>query len=649
MTDMNLFNKFRPAPCFKTLTGAVLGLSVWAAATTAAAQGQYPEVSFFKERVASGALPPVAQRLPASPAVVDLASQGLKIGREGGQLRLLMGRAKDIRMMVVYGYARLVGYDRKFNIVPDILAGADVSEGRIFTFRLRKGHKWSDGKPFTVEDFRYYWQDVANDKVISPSGLPKVLLVDGKPPKFEILDDTTVRYTWHKPNPFFLPALAGASPLYIFRPAHYLKQFHARYTPADELDVKVKQARQRDWRALHYFHDRQYKNSNPAMPSLQPWVIATKPPSDRFIFTRNPYYHRVDTTGRQLPYIDEVVITIASGKLIPAKAGSGEVDLQARGLSFNNYTFLKRGEKRNNFEVRRWRSAKGAQIALFPNLNVKDPEWRKLFRNVDFRRALSLAIDRHEINQVIYFGLAREGNNTVLPESPLYKESYVTKWAKFDIEKANRLLDRIGLTKRNDRGIRLLPGGRPMDIIVETAGESTEQTDVLELVRDSWLKIGIKMFSKPLQREVFRNRIFAGLTQVSIWTGLENAVPTPDLSPGELAPTNQIQLQWPKWGQFYETSGQAGEAPDLPLVQRLMELNQEWTLSSDRKRKEAIWHEMLKINVDQVYSLGLIAAVPQPVVVKNNLRNVPKQGLYNWNPGAHFGIHRPDIFWFAEE
>lgn len=626
----------------------VLLLSL-AAAPVLAAPGPFIEPPVLAERVAKGELPPVGSRLPDDVAVVPLSGPGQETGRHGGSLRILMGRAKDTRMMIVYGYARLVGYDRDFSLVADILSGIDIEEGRIFTLRLRRGHKWSDGQPFTAEDLRFYWEDVANNEKLSPAGPPRAMLVNGEKPKFEVIDETTVRYTWSSPNPFFLPRLAGASPLFIYRPAHYLKQFHVKYADAAKLDLEVKKEKQRDWVALLFRKGRQYRNVNIDLPSLQPWVLATKPPSERFIFKRNPYYYRVDGEGRQLPYTDRVVMTIASAKLIAAKTGSGEIDLQARNLQFNNFTFLKRGEKRNNFTVNLWPTAKGSHIALLPNLHVKDPVWRALVRKADFRRALSLAIDRHEINQVIYFGLAVEGNNTVQPGSQLYRKVYRTRWASFDLDRANRLLDNLGLTARNSRGVRLLPDGRPMNIIVETAGEDTEQTDVLQLIHDSWLKAGIKLYSKPLQREVFRNRIFSGSTLMAVWFGLENGVPTPESSPRELAPTSQQQLQWPKWGQFLETGGKAGEAIDMEPAKELARLNSEWVGATGRADKERIWREMLDIYTDQVFTIGLVSGVAQPVVVINTLRNVPKKGIYNWDPGAHFGIYRPDTFWFADK
>ncbi len=205
-----------------------------------------------------------------------------------------------------------------------------------------------------------------------------------------------------------------------------------------------------------------------------------------------------------------------------------------------------------------WRTGPGSQFALYPNLNVDDPVWRGLVRDVRFRRALSLAVNRHEINQVLYFGLAIEGQNTVLPQSPLYKPAYRTAWAQFDLGEANRLLDLIGLTKRNGDGVRLLPDGRPMEIVVEDSGEWPEKSDVLELIRDSWRHIGISLFAKPLQLTLFRRRVFSGETLMSIDKGVDDGLPSAASSPWEFAPTSQQQLEWPKWGQYYETKGMAG-------------------------------------------------------------------------------------------
>ena len=605
------------------------------------------ETPSLQAQIDSGQLPNVAQRVPAHMQVVTL-SKDKKAGTHGGQLRMLMGKQKDIRQIVIYGYARLIGYTPTLEMKADILRGIDVEDDRIFTLHLRHGHKWSDGHPFTSEDFRYYWEDIANNPELSKGGPPKQLIIDGEAPKVEFPDKYTVRYSWSQPNPFFLPALAMPRPLYIYKPAHYLRQFHRRYQSDERIAELIAEHKARNWMGVHVNHDRPYKATNPDLPTLQPWINTTYPPSDRFIFKRNPYYHRVDENGRQLPYIDSIAISIASSKLVPAKAGADESDLQARYLRMDNYTFLKQAEKHGNFSVRLWHTAKGAHIALFPNLNTKHDAIKKLLHDVRFRRALSLAIDRYEINQVVYFGLVSESNNTVLPSSPLFKPEYRKNWTGFNLQQANTLLDELGLSKRDSRGVRLLPNGEPLEILIQTAGESTEQTDVLELIHDSWLRAGIKLYSVPSTREVFRNRVFSGEAMMSIWSGLENGIPTANSNPAPLAPTSKYQYQWPKWGQHYETNGKSGKPPELAEAKELLALNETWRNADNHEERERAWHRMLSINSEQLFTIGIVTGVLHPVVVNKHLHNVPEQGYYNIEPGAYFGIYKPDTFFFDE-
>ena len=619
-------------------------LALLAACFVRAAFAEEPPA--LADDVAAGRLPPLAKRLPAVPKVVDVVRPGWSTGRYGGDLRMLMAKDRDIRMMVVYGYARLVGYDEHLRLAPDILERVDNDGNRVFTLHLRAGHKWSDGEPFTAEDFRYYWEDVANDKELSPFGLPRALLADHKGPTFEVIDAVTVRYRWDAPNPQFLAALAAPSPLFIFRPAHYLKQYHARYIGVEKANAQAVAAGSRNWVGLHQKLDEQFRFDNPALPTLEPWINTTPLPTTRFVLVRNPYFHRVDRLGRQLPYIDRVIVNVTDDKLIPARTGAGAVDLQARYLRFDNYTFLKQAEARNKYHVYLWEKAIGSQVALYPNQNVADPVWQKLMRDVRFRRALSLGIDRHELNEVVYFGLGEESANTVLPRSELFRPQFRRAWASFDLAQANALLDQIGLTQRNDDGLRLLPDGRPMELIVDTSGESTEETDVLELVRDDWRKLGIALYPRPSQREVFRKRVFSGMSMMSVWSGLSNAIPTPEMSPAELAPTTQEQLEWPMWGQYYELSGKGGEQPTSPDVLALVRLYDEWRRATLDAERERVWLAMLAIHADQVYTIGTVARALQPVVVRDDMRNVPQEGVFSWDPGAYFGMYHFDTFWF---
>ncbi len=600
---------------------------------------------FLASRVASGELPVLAERLPEEPAVAELHGDS-SAGKHGGTMRLIFGASKDIRMMMVYGYARLVGYNRELELTPDILRDFEVEDDRVFTFHIRRGHRWSDGEPFTSEDFRYFWEDVASNEDLYPFGPPNELMVDGKRPRFEVLDRWTVRYTWDAPNPFLLPALAGPRPLFIYAPAHYLKQFHADYNEPEKMAAKVDEAGTRNWAGLHTRHNHPYRFDNINLPVLQPWINTTEMPAERFVFVRNPYYHRVDAAGLQLPYIDQVTIQITSSSLVSAKTASGESDLQGRHLNLEDYTFLKQGESRGNYRVRLWENGYGSQYALYPNMNSNDPTWRALTRQSDFRRALSLGTDRGEINQVIYSGLAREAGNSVLPGCSLYREEYAKKWAEYDPDRANAMLDALGLDQRDAKGTRLMADGRPLEIILHTAGEGTQETDILELIGESWAKLGIKLFTRPSQREVFRERVFSGEAMMAMFNGIDNGMPTADMSPGEFAPTAQTQYQWPVWGQYHETNQKVGEPPELETARDLLDLYKLWSLSGNRDERAEIWHQMLSIYSDEVFSIGLVCGVPQPIVVNTRLMNVPEQGTYSWEPTSFFGIYRPDTFWF---
>jgi peptide/nickel transport system substrate-binding protein len=605
------------------------------------------ESSFWAQEVNAGSLPHVQDRIPSEPLVVDLEAKGRSFGRQGGTLRTLISRTKDVRQMVVYGYARLVGYQPDYTLAPDILAAVDVEEGRKFTLHLRPGHRWSDGMPFTSDDFRYWWENVANDPDITPSGPPDFMIVDNRLGKVTFPDEHTVVFEWQIPNPNFLPLLAQASPPFIYRPAHYLSQFHKKFADPDALVEKVKAARVKSWAALHNKRDNMYKFDNPALPTLQPWINSSDKDSSRKLFVRNPYFHRIDSRGVQLPYIDVVQMTVVGGGLIAAKANAGEVDLQARGLDFPDVAILKKGEADGGkYRTLLWANGAASQIAIYPNLNFADPVWREVMRDVRFRRALSLGIDRRMINRALYFGLASEGGMSALSQSALYNDDNTHAWSMMNLAHANALLDDMGLTDRTPAGLRKLPDGRPMEFVIETAGERSEEENALAIIADTWRDLGIRLIMRPLDRDILRNRIYAGRTMASVWFGWDNGLPGPSTSPSYLAPTNQEFFAWPMWGQYYQTVGQAGSPPDMQPAKRLMLLANDWNHTDDPQVREDIWKRMLAIHAEQQFAIGVLAEAPQPVVVSNDLMNVPEHGIWAFDPGAHFGIHRIDEFYF---
>jgi peptide/nickel transport system substrate-binding protein len=434
---------------------------------------------------------------------------------------------------------------------------------------------------------------------------------------------------------------------FIYRPAHVLKAYHARYTDPATLEPQIAEQKVRNWAQLHNKIDEMYNFDNPALPTLQPWVNTSPSNNQRYVLDRNPYFHRVDANGTQLPYIDRVEVSIAAGGLVASKVTLGETDLQVRGLSFADAPVLKRGEATGGYVTRLWRSGVASEIALYPNLNYADPGFRALLRDVRFRRALSLAADRRAINKSIFFGLAEEFGNAVLPASPFYDRARSEAWAQHDVKRANALLDELGLTARDADGIRRLPDGRRLEIVVESAGERKEETDAMQLLAEAWREAGVRLIYRPLDRDILRNAAYRGEAMMPIWYGWDNGVPTPDSPPDGLAPVDQANFSWPMWGQHFQTGGAAGEPPDIEAARELLDLYKAWNRSASARERADIWRRMLDIHADQVFVIGLVSGVPQPVAVSQKLMNVPAEAIYAWDPGAHLGILRPDEFWFG--
>ena len=454
-------------------------------------------------------------------------------------------------------YTRLVGYDEALKLRPDLVERVDASEARVFTFVLREGHRWSDGQPFTSEDFRYFWEDVALNKELSPAGAPEFMLVDGKRPQVEVIDARTIRYSWDKPNPRFLPTLAQPRDPFIYRPAHYLKRFHAKYADKAALEEAAKAQKLKSWAALHNRLDDMNEQTNPDLPTLQAWRVTNAAPASRFIFERNPFYHRVDGSGQQLPYVDRIVLDVAAGGLMAAKANAGETDLLVRGLTMADIPILKEGER-----------AKGYRTLLWP-IGARQRD-RPLSEPQHHRPGLARAepgcalpprpVARHrpqDAQQRPAVRPRRRGQQHRHEREPACSAPDLrTAHASYDPAAASRLLDEIGLTKRNGAGTRLLPDGRELEIIVETDGEGGLVVDGLTLIAEFWREIGVRLFVKPQDRTVLRNRAYSGLTVMVAAQGLDNALPTALMPPTELAPMSQDVLLLAEMGPVRRNEGQ---------------------------------------------------------------------------------------------
>ena len=430
-------------------------------------------------------------------------------------MRMLMAEQRDIRMMTVYGYARLVGYDEKLELAARYPAELRrTTKNRVFTLHLRPGHKWSDGQPFTAGGFPLSTGKTScTTRTMDRGGLASALLMPAASrPKFEVIDELTVRYTWDEPNPA-LPAGARrrAAARYLQRLAHYLKQFHAKYADPEKLAAAVARRTGQELDAAADPQGRAATASRiPDLPTLEPWTNMTNPPAEPFVFERNPYFHRVDQNGRAAalcrPSRDQ-----HRRKLDHPGQDRRRRERPAGALSRLRRLHLPEGgrEAQQLHRAGCGRSARGRAVALFPNLNTNDAGWRELFRDARFRRALSLGIDRREINQVLFAGLAKEGANTVLPRQPaLPRRTAAPPMPSSIPSKANALLDEIGLKRGDER--HAADAGRPAarpDRRKRPARARWKPT-CWNWSTGNWAQARHQAFDRaPAQRDIFRSRV----------------------------------------------------------------------------------------------------------------------------------------------
>jgi len=601
---------------------------------------KFNEAPALTDLVKQGKLPPVKKRLPDEIAVVEPVEE---IGEYGGTWRKSVTHRGDMMLSARVGYEPLVRWNRSgTEVIPNVAKSWKISDkGKVYTFYLRKGMKWSDGEPFTADDIMFWYKDVLLNKELNPV-FPVWLTVGGQQAKLDKIDNYTIRFTFAKPYGLFLEYLAGPNAFNILSyPKHYLKQFHPNYTSKEELDKKVKEAGLNSWYQL--FGQKVDLNSNPDLPSIRPWVLKTPDPTTYATAERNPYYWKVDPAGNQLPYIDKLSFSfVQNTENIVLKAVSGEDDMQYQYLSLANYTVLTENAKKGGYQVYLWPSA---EIACFyPNQNVKDPVLRKLFQDRKFRIALSLAINRQEINQIGFLGLGTPHAATSVKGDPYYMEEFTKAYIDYNPKRANELLDEIGLTKRDKDGYRLRPDGKTLAIVINVFPAETGMTpDVWELVKKYLEDIGIKTAIKVEDVSLWVTRTTAGESEIAGYatTGMRW-----DIDPIWYVPTANNCYWAPLYGVWYATEGKGGEKP-IPEILELQQLYDQLKETTNTEQKLKLGRSILKSHAENVWYVGLVN-YPYPIVVKNNFKNVPKEGIvHDWRLASP-GYYNPEQFFFKK-
>ena len=610
---------------------------------------KFREAPMLAQLVAAGKLPPVEERLPVKSDVMVIPAID-EVGKYGGSLRRVLIGPGDVSCNVgrVNGMAPFRYTMDGTELVAHTAKGMEPnSDGSEWTVNLREGLKWSDGAPFTADDWIFSWKDVLLNDDLTPS---KPLWVRGPGPELvEVvkIDDSTVKVSY--PSPFWsLPRIfawaCAGSWIDAYVPAHYVKQFHQDHNPnADKL---ASDTGFESW--VLYFKNRYDTRDNPERPTNQPWWNRNKRGDPIFRSARNPFYWAVDQEGNQLPYIDELRFEMVDHvDVLMLKAVQGEMDFQMRHMQVPGLPVLKQGEEKGGYRMQLYKTYGGVDAYLGVNHGYEGPEG-DLLRNQDFRIALSIALNRNFMKEVSFIGIG-EIRNALPPKGhPHYPgDEYETLNTEYDPARANEILDRVMGPKDSD-GFRTLPDGSRFELDVNATAAFGPFVDVSEQAAEFWRKVGIRSAPWSGERSLFVANGKANEQMVSIW--MQDYTNDVYSAPNKATPVRggNNEPHWgPAYGIYWATSGESGIKPP-PDVQRLIDIVEMGpTLPPDESAKLAqeiyVWHAENQVLIP-VVGHSIMQGV---TVVNSKLVNIPDYIAIDTPFNTPFDAF-PEQFWFRD-
>jgi peptide/nickel transport system substrate-binding protein len=488
--------------------------------------------------------------------------------------------------------------------------------------------KWSDGHPYTADAVMWWYDHVLNNPEITPVK-PSWMRAGDEYGVIEKIDDYTLRVTFSSPYGTFLEW--AATSYLIGVPGHYLEQFHIDFTDRAELEAMAKERAFEQWFQL--FNNRNDPYQNPERPIVGAWQFITEPDETTLIAERNPYYYRVDPEGNQLPYIDRIQWEIVTNpEVLNFMAIAGELDCQERHINLLNYPLFVEGQEQGNYRILEWPGDGGADAALMFNQNAGQQEGAtdheivigELLRSVEFRQALSSALDRDEIWNSAFLGFGEPRQMAPMPWSKYYEEGMETPFIEFDVDLANQMLDDLGLDKRDAEGFRLGPDGQPIDFSIAAVDLFGPWVDTAQLANNHWNAVGIKCSVSVQERTLYYTRVQAGQSQVAVWnTGGNGKVL---IYPSWVMPYSSSTRIAPLSGLWYQSGGTQGVEPTGDL-RTVIDVFTEATATIDQAAQDELAKEIFRINSRNLWSIGTIGGTPLEqglVIVKNYFFNVPE-------------------------
>ena len=566
-------------------------------------------------------LPPVKERLPDDPIVIDAYESN---GRYGGNAVITLG---DSWQFFNWESALTISADMR-TLLPNLAHSWEVSaDGKVTTIHLRSGIKWSDGHPLTSDDFLFTFNHIWLDKEYSP--VTSRLVLGGK---IEKIDDLNFRYVFREPNPLFVFLIAQYGN-FLVDPEHHFAQFHPSYADPDTVNEIIREKGFISWMA--YIDNLRMARIEDAAetPTLRAFQVISRTPT-MMKYARNPYYPKIDSEGRQLPYVDTIdaQVIVDNSALVTAMASSGQLDFAAYALRTQDIPILKLGERNGLVDVHIWTRVHASDVAIQPNYNFPDAKLRALYWDKRFRRALSYAINRREMNEIIYFDRGVPRQVSAHPTSSYYEEAFALAHSQYDPALSRQLLAQIGLRDADGDGLLEYGDGTDLTITLEFLDFETPKAISLELVIDYWHEIGLDVRLKMVDRALQSARAQANKMQMTVWHADRVTDILFPLIPDWFAPrsTGWDRSLWNNWARYYQTDGELGEEPPQILKDVLRSTDLMRTTMIDSERKAAARH-VLGTAAENIWTMGTVGLAPHPVVVSKRLKNVVPNGIWGWD------------------
>ncbi|SMY07274.1 ABC transporter substrate-binding protein [Flavimaricola marinus] len=625
-----------------------LALLMASTAMTTAAYA-YDESPMLAEQVAAGTLPPVDERLPTNPMVVE----AIEVGEYGGTWRRAYRGPGDRWGPTKLMEERVLKYtaDADGNVVltPAYIEDYSVNENSTeFTFTLLEGLRWSDGQPVTTEDVSFWYNDVFLNEALTPT-IDPTFSPGGVPMELEIVDDRTFTVSFAQPYVYFLNILAKDStsepsldrPSFLF-PRHYLEAYNDRYATEEALAAAAEEHGVEQWTDL--WGSKGPITSwwqNPDLPVITAWMIETPAPGNVVTMVRNPYYWAVDQEGNQLPYIDRIEHRLfEAADSFNLMIVQGQIDMQQRYVNSNDFTFYMENAEGGDYEIVSWRSAN--VWSFIPNYNMEDEVLRGLFENRDFRQALHVALDRETINELGFSGLGEARSASPITGSPYFREDWETHWTEYDPDLANELLDAAGLTERDNDDFRLRPDGERLQLVVEAYQDYA--SPILEVAADFYSDVGIELLPRIIDRTQWDDNRDNN-NYVMQYTPFDRLSIVP-ADPRNMMGSDSYANQYFVW---YSTEGESGIEPpaDHPIRDVWAAWDRASVAGSIEEADEAMM-ELIDTFVTEGWVIGIVGEESAPAIVRNNFHNM-RAGLVNDDITRGIGLGQTQQMWISQD